>query len=328
MNCASGVRRMTPSCSRALLDGHSPLRLPTGRQSDDRRSRGAGDTRPSGDRRHPGARPAATPNSTAGWPCWRYGRRRAGRPCCRCTSTCSRARSPTSAGSPPLHNAVREAGRLPWEVTIDVGPAVHARAASGAAGGGRRAAGPGLPDQRGRRRGRGRTAETARRHVARSGEARRVAAGRGPRRYGRCGHCANELGALLSRRGRGDGTAVRGRGVGRRTARAGRRCSRRPPGCPRRTCTFRRCSPADAPRTAVRVRRYGQFVRPAALLPATASAGQVQGAADRVARRVRGAARGQIRDAGPLGAPVALPAVDVGPLRTRPVRRPARGQAR
>ncbi len=77
--------------------------------------------------------------------------------------------------------------------------------------------------------------------------------------------------------------------------------------------------PLPAPRSGPSVR---EFVRPALLRRSGA------GAADRVAGGLRRAARRPGGGPGAVGAPVALPAVDVRALRPCPVRGPARGQTR
>lgn len=71
-----------------------------------------------------------------------------------------------------------------------------------------------------------------------------------------------------------------------------------------------------------------EFVRPSRPAARDRLRRSGTGAADRLAGRVRGAARGPHGGPRPVGAPVTLPAVDVRALRPCPVRRPSRGQAR
>lgn len=94
-----GVRRWRQSCSRALLDGHSPLRLPTGGQSDDRSGRGTGDTRPTGERRHPGRGP---PGPGARLPAGGVGDPRGGAEGDAASAAASVLDAPWSAGGRPV----------------------------------------------------------------------------------------------------------------------------------------------------------------------------------------------------------------------------------
>ncbi len=136
----------------------------------------------------------------------------------------------------------------------------------------------------------------------------------------------DELGALSGGRGGGDGAAVRvARAAGAQLAQG--ELFAPPARLPAADVYVPPRPPGDvpAPRSGPSVR---EFVRPAALLPDTASAGQVRalltGSPD-----VSGVLLVDTRRrAGAVGAPLPLPAVDVGTLRACPVRRPPGGQAR
>lgn len=175
-------------------------------------------------------------------------------------------------GLAALRDAVREAGRLPWEVTVDIGPP-YTCAAARPAGRGYRPAGRGLPDLRGRRGRRRRTPAAAHGPRARADEAGRVPARAVPAVRAMRTLC-EELGALLSVEG--VETELQCAAAVSAGAQLAQGDLFAPPArLPVADVYVPVLTPSatGTPRSGPSVR---QFVRPAALLPATASAGQVR----------------------------------------------------